>query len=97
VRRGVDIDLEALWNSSTRVRDLVLEQADGPSSLVAALSSVAELLKGHIDAAGANRACWGIRSVLATTLSNFSELGVELELLGFERSTYLIEDQVDAL
>jgi hypothetical protein len=97
VRQGVDVDLEALWNSSTQVQDLVLEQVDGPSSLVAVLSSVAELLEGHIDAAGANRSCWGIRSVLAATLSNFSELGVELELLGSERSTYLTEDQVDAL
>jgi hypothetical protein len=34
---------------------------------------------------------------LAATLSHFSELRAELELLGFGRSVDLTEDQVDAL
>jgi hypothetical protein len=46
----VDPKLEALWNSAARVRDLVLELADGPSSLATSLSSAVELLEGRIDA-----------------------------------------------
>jgi hypothetical protein len=34
--------------------------------------------------------------VLAATLLHFSELGSELELLGFGRNANLMEDQVDA-
>jgi hypothetical protein len=34
---------------------------------------------------------------LAATLSHFSELGIELELLGSGHNTDQIEDQVDAL
>jgi hypothetical protein len=49
-----DTDLEALQNSTVRVQDLVLEWADEPSSLAAMLSSTAELLDGHINAAATN-------------------------------------------
>jgi hypothetical protein len=60
----------------------VLESANGPSSLAASLSSVAELLKDIIDAKTANGVCWGTRSALSTTLSHIPELGAELELVG---------------
>jgi hypothetical protein len=52
-------------------------------SLVASLSSIAELLEGCIDITTANRVRWGTRLALAATLSHFAELEVELELLGF--------------
>jgi hypothetical protein len=42
----VDIELQALQTLVARVRVLELGNADGPSSLVASLSMVAELLKG---------------------------------------------------
>jgi hypothetical protein len=96
-RGEADAELEDLWNSAARVRDLVLERVDGSSSLAVSLSLAAELLEGHIDATAANGFCWGTRSVLAVTLSHFTELGVDLKLLGFRRSADLIEDQVDAL
>jgi hypothetical protein len=69
----------------------------GTSSLAAALSLAVELLKGHFDAAAANGVHWGTWSALATALLHFPELGAELELLGFERNTDLMEDQMDAL
>jgi hypothetical protein len=37
-----------------RVWDLVLDWADGPSSLIASLSTVVEMLEGWVDAAAAN-------------------------------------------
>jgi hypothetical protein len=40
-RRLVDVELGTLWTSAARVRDLVLGNAVGPSSLVASLSMVA--------------------------------------------------------
>jgi hypothetical protein len=46
--------LKALQNSATRFWDFVLEQADGLSSVVVALSLEAELLEGHIDTAATN-------------------------------------------
>jgi hypothetical protein len=95
VRRGADTEVEALQSSAARDWDLLLEQVDEPSSLVASLSSVVELLEGYIDATPANGVRWGTWSVLAATLSHFSELG--LELLGSGRSADLTEDQVDAL
>jgi hypothetical protein len=75
----------------------VLDNIDGPSSLVASLSMVAELLKGRIDAVAANKVRWGTRSALVATLSPFLELKSELELLGSGHNANLIEDQSDAL
>jgi hypothetical protein len=72
----------------------VLEQADGPSSLVASLSSAAGLLEGCIDVIAANGVHWGTQSALATALSHFSESGAELELLGSGHNADLTEDQV---
>jgi hypothetical protein len=68
-RWEVDAELEALRTSAAWVQDLVLDWADGPSSLVASLSTVAELLGGRVDAAAANGVHEGTRSALVTTLS----------------------------
>jgi hypothetical protein len=58
-QRLVDAELGALWTSTARVQDMVLGNADGPSSLVASLSMVVELLEGRIDTVATNGVCWG--------------------------------------
>jgi hypothetical protein len=58
-QRQVDAELETLCISTTCVWDLVLGNVDGPSSLAASLSMVAELLEGRIDTMVANGVCWG--------------------------------------
>jgi hypothetical protein len=65
------------------------------SSLVALLSSVAELLEDCIDIAAANGVRQGTWSVLTTVLSQFSELRIKLELLGSGHNANLTEDRVD--
>jgi hypothetical protein len=50
----VGAELEALWPSAARVRDLMLGNADELSSLVASLSMAVELLKGWIDTVASN-------------------------------------------
>jgi hypothetical protein len=96
-RREADAELEALWTSVAWVRDLVLESADGPSSLAASLSTVAELFKGWIDAATTDGVHWGSHSTLVAVVLHFPELETELEVLGSGCSVDLIEDEVDAL
>jgi hypothetical protein len=59
---------------------LVLDNADGPSSLMASLSTAVELFEGRINAAVANGVRWGTWSVLVAALSHFPELKSELEL-----------------
>jgi hypothetical protein len=54
VRQEAEAELEALWSSIARVRDLVLERPEGTSSLVASLSSVVELIEDCIDTVTAN-------------------------------------------
>jgi hypothetical protein len=93
----VDAELEALWTSIAWVRDMVLDNVDGPSSLVASLSTVVELLEGWVDTAAANGVLWGTRSTLISALSYFSEVDAELELLMSRHNADLTEDQVDAL
>jgi hypothetical protein len=88
----VDSELEALWTSATRVQDLVLHSIDGPSSLVASLSMVEELLEGRINVAAANEACWETESALVAALSDFPKLKSELELLRSERNVDLTKD-----
>jgi hypothetical protein len=88
--------LKALQNSTTRFWDFVLERADGLSSVAVALSLEAELLEGHIDAAATNGVRWGTQSMLAATLSHFSDLGTELKMHGSKHNIDLTEDQVDA-
>jgi hypothetical protein len=70
-RREADTELDTLWTSSTWIRDFMLDGADGPSSLVASLSMVVELLEGHIDAAATNGVRWGTQSALVATLLHF--------------------------
>jgi hypothetical protein len=96
-RREVDVELEALRNLAARVWDLVLHNVDGPSSLAASLSMVAELLEGRVDVATANGIRWGTLSVLITTLSHFLELEAKLELHESGLNAVLAEDRVDAL
>jgi hypothetical protein len=52
-----DAELEALWDSVVRVWDLVLDNADGTSSLIASISTAVELLEGRVDDAAANGFC----------------------------------------
>jgi hypothetical protein len=75
----------------------VLDNADGPSSLAAFMSTTVELLEGRIDATVTNGVRWGSRSVLVATVSHFPELKFELELLGSRRNANLTEDKADAL
>jgi hypothetical protein len=96
-RWEVDAELDALRTSTARFWDLVLDMADGPSSLAVSLSIAAELLEGHVDAAAANGVRCGTQSALVATLLHFSELETELELLGSGRNAVLMEDQVDSL
>jgi hypothetical protein len=56
--RQVDAELEALWTSIALVRDLVLGNVDGPSSLEASLCMVAELLEGRIDTTATSGVYW---------------------------------------
>jgi hypothetical protein len=92
-RREADDELEALRSLVASVRDLMLDRANGPSSLVASLSAVAELLEDRVNAVAANGVRWG----LVATLSHFLKLEAELELLGSRCNMALTEDQVDAL
>jgi membrane protease subunit (stomatin/prohibitin family) len=54
----------------------VLDNADGPSSLIVSLSTVVVLLEGWINTAATNGVRWGTRSALVATVSHFSELVV---------------------
>jgi hypothetical protein len=76
---------------------LVLERDDRMSSLAAALSSTAELIEDRSNAVAANGVYWVTRSMLATALSHFPELGVKLELLRSRRNVDLMKDLMDAL
>jgi hypothetical protein len=80
-----------------RVRDLVLGNDDGPSSLTGSLSMAVELLEGQIDTVTANGVRWGTRSALVAALLHFLELRSELELPGSGRNANLTDDQVDVL
>jgi hypothetical protein len=75
-----------------QVRDLVLDNVDGLSSLAASLSTVVELLEARIDASAANGVYQGTRSPLVAALSHFLELKSELELLRSEHNGDLIEN-----
>jgi hypothetical protein len=54
LQREVDAELEALWPSAVQVWVMVLHRADCPSSLVASLSTAAELLEGRVNAVATN-------------------------------------------
>jgi hypothetical protein len=93
----VDAKLEALRTSALRVRDLVLDHANGPSCLAAYLSTAAELLEGRVDAVVANWVHWETWSTLVIALSHFLMLEVKLEQLGSRHTMALMEDQLEAL
>jgi hypothetical protein len=48
------IELRALQSSTTRVQDLAPKGYDETSSQAALLSSIVDLLEGHVDAAASN-------------------------------------------
>jgi hypothetical protein len=58
-RREADAELEALRILAAQVRGLVLDNANGSSSLAASMLKKVELLKGQIDAAAANGSTGG--------------------------------------
>jgi hypothetical protein len=95
--REANAELEALRTLATLIRDLVLDNIDGSSSLVASLSMVIELLEHQINTTAANRVFWRTRSALVVAMWHFSELKSELELLRFRRNADLIEDQAESL
>jgi hypothetical protein len=95
-RREMDAELEALQTLVVWVQDLVLDNADGPSSLAASLSTVVELLEGQVNAAATNGVRYRTQSALVAALLHFLLLDAELELLMSERNADLTEDQVDA-
>jgi hypothetical protein len=57
------------------VRGLVLGDADGSSTQVTSMYTVAELLEGWIDTAAANGVHWGPRSALVAAVSHFPGAG----------------------
>jgi hypothetical protein len=50
----VDTELEVLLTSAAQVKNLVLDNANGSSSMAASLSMVAELLEDWVDATATN-------------------------------------------
>jgi hypothetical protein len=75
----------------------VLDNADGPPSLEASLSTIVELFEGQINTATANGFCGATLSTLVAALLHFPEQKPKLELLGSGHNTNLMEDQADAL
>jgi hypothetical protein len=96
-RRQADAELEALRTSAAFVRDLILGDASGSSSLTMSLSMAAEEVEKRVNVAATNGVRWGTRSTLVAALSHFPELEPELELLGSERDADLSDGQTDAL
>jgi hypothetical protein len=54
----VEAELEDLWSSTARVRDLVLNDVGRSSLMVASMSTVMEWLEGWIDGAAADGVRW---------------------------------------
>jgi hypothetical protein len=74
----------------------VWDGANGPPSLVASLSTTAELLEGRVDDVATNGVHWGTRSALVAALSHFPVLEGKLEMLGSKCNADLREDQMGA-
>jgi hypothetical protein len=51
--------VQTLWSLATQIWELMLERSNETPSLVVALSSPAEQIEGHIDAAACNGVNWG--------------------------------------
>jgi hypothetical protein len=90
-------ELQALRSSATRVWDHVLERSNEMPSLMVGLSSTAEQIMGHVDAAAANRVHWEARLALPIVLSHFPELVLELKLLVSGYNVDLIKDEMESL
>jgi hypothetical protein len=54
-QREAEAELEALWSLAARFQDLVLDDADGLSSLAASMSTVVKELEIRIDIAAVPR------------------------------------------
>jgi hypothetical protein len=96
-RRQADAELEALRTSAAFVRDLILGDASGSSSLAMSLVMVAEEVEKRVNVATTNGVWWGTQSTLVAALSHFPKLEPELELLGSEQDADLSDGQTDAL
>jgi hypothetical protein len=95
--RQAEAELEDLWSSAARVRDLVLGDVGGSSLMATSLSAITEQLEGRIDAAATNMVRWGSRSALLAVVSDFPELDADLEVLGSKCNAGQTEDEVNAL
>jgi hypothetical protein len=58
-RHQVDAELEVMQTFAALVRDLILGEASGPSSLAMSLSMVAEEVENWINTTAANGVRWG--------------------------------------
>jgi hypothetical protein len=72
----------------------VLGDVDGSSSLRTSMSLVVERLEGRINTPAANEVYWRSRSALVSTMSHFSELDIDLEVLESRHSAGLTKDEV---
>jgi hypothetical protein len=86
---------QALWSSAVWVWDQVREGFGEEPSLAVALSSAADLIEGHIDAAAANEVLRWARLALAAVLSHIPKLELELELLRPSNNVDLTRDLVE--
>jgi hypothetical protein len=95
--REVDAELDAMRALAVQVRDSVLGDADGPSSLAASLSAAVELFEGRVNDVTVNRVHWAARSMLVANVLHFLELETDLEVLRSICSACLTEDEADVL
>jgi hypothetical protein len=96
-QREAEEELEDLRSSVVWVQNLVLGDVSKLSLTVLSMAVVTEQLDDRIDAAAANRVCWGSHSTLVAAVLHFPDLGTDLEVLGTERNMGLKEDEVNAL
>jgi hypothetical protein len=92
-----DVEMEALWDSATRVWDFMVGNANGLSSLAASMCTVVELLEGRIAAAAPNGVHWGSCLELAAAVLHFPELKTKMEVLNSGHIADLTGDEADAL
>lgn len=81
-RKEAEAELLSVQTSAGRIRDLVLENADGVSSMPQALAMAAERIEDRIEAAAATGARWGARMALTTAVSHFPEVKPDLPVIG---------------
>jgi hypothetical protein len=86
---------QALWNLTTRVRDLVLERSSEAPSLVVVVSSTTDLIEGCIDGVATNGVHCGAWLALTAVLSHFPDLELEFKLLGSRYNANPTKDEMD--